>query len=183
MKSGKQAAFVVRDRAVARVVRQLHARGGARLFAVDGARVDSAEVNTLLAELTEAHITAKDFRTWRGTSTAFGHLRAHVDELTSGTRRERERIVLAAVDTVAQALSNARAVARSHYVHPHLLRTCAEGSIGSDLEATQPRPHPLLSTDEAWLAGRPGRRCCSSGPRRAGSRWRPAGRPGHLRRS
>lgn len=54
------------------------------------------------------HITAKDFRTWRGTLVAFNCLTEHV----SG-RSDPEQAVLGALDATAEVLGNTRAVARA----------------------------------------------------------------------
>lgn len=145
-KSGKRADIVVRDPSVAKVVEQLGRQRRRRLFTVDGQPVDSAEVNALLAELTDGRMTAKDFRTWRGTRTAFGFLCAHPDA-------DPEVATLAAVDAAAEELHNTRAVAREHYVHPHVLSTFAAGTFGDHLAASRPLREPLLAPDEQRLAG------------------------------
>ena len=114
-KSGKQADLTIDDRAVARVITKLEQHRKRRLFTVDGKTIESAEVNDLLHELTGEHITAKDFRTWHGTLAAFTYL---------GSRGDAERpraSVDRRVDAAAEVLGNTRAVARAHYIHPHVL--------------------------------------------------------------
>jgi DNA topoisomerase-1 len=145
-KSGKRAHIVLRDAAVAHVVRQLAQQRRRRLFTVDGQPVDSAEVNALLAQLTGGRMTAKDFRTWRGTRTAFDFLAAHPDA-------DPEVAVLAAVEAAAEQLHNTRAVAREHYVHPHVLETFAAGTFRDQLAASPPLRRRLLEPDERALAG------------------------------
>jgi DNA topoisomerase-1 len=145
-KSGKRARIVLRDGAVANVVGQLAEQRRRRLFTVDGQPVDSAEVNALLAQLTGGRMTAKDFRTWRGTRTAFDFLAAHPDA-------DPDVAVLAAVDAAAEQLHNTRAVAREHYVHPHVLGTFAAGTFQDQLAASPPLRRRLLEPDERALAG------------------------------
>ncbi|MBE7190198.1 hypothetical protein, partial [Jatrophihabitans endophyticus] len=98
-KSGKQADTSITDSGVARVIEKLAAQRTRRLFTVDGDAVESDDVNHRLAELTGAHFTAKDFRTWKGSTVAFAHLRAHLDDEPAGS----ESIVVAAVDAAADA--------------------------------------------------------------------------------
>ena len=71
-KSGKQWDLGLRDRRVARIVRQSQDLPGQHLFQYlddEGVarEVTSGDVNTYLREVTGAGITAKDFRTWTGT--------------------------------------------------------------------------------------------------------------------
>jgi DNA topoisomerase I len=143
-KSGKRARIEVRDAQVAGVVRQLAEQRRRRLFTVDGKPIDAAEVNDLLHDLTGEHVTAKDFRTWRGTRIAFNYLRTHRDH-------DPDAAVLAAVDLAAEELRNTRAVARDHYIHPHLLQTFTAGTFGDYLKAARRRPRPLLDPDEQSL--------------------------------
>ena len=143
-KSGKRSRIELRDPQIASVVRQLAEQRRRRLFTVDGKPIDAAEVNELLHELTGEHITAKDFRTWRGTRIAFTYLRAHRDE-------EPEDAVLAAVDLAADELHNTRAVARDHYIHPHLLQTFTAGTFGDYLKTARRRARPQLDADEQSL--------------------------------
>jgi DNA topoisomerase-1 len=145
-KSGKRATIALRDGRVASVVDTLAQQRRRRLFTVDGQQITAAEVNSLLAELTGGRMTAKDFRTWRGTRTAFTYLRDHPNE-------DPERAVVAAVDAAAEDLRNTRAVARDHYVHPHVLETFASGTFFDHLERARRRREPLLTADERELAG------------------------------
>lgn len=125
----------------------LLARPDRRLFTVDGSAISSDELNLRLAELTGAHLTAKDFRTWHGTMTAFDHLRAH---LPAG---EDESQVLAAVDAAAVVLQNTRTVARAHYVHPDLLDGYRAGDLARFLDAHRARRTRWLAADERLLLG------------------------------
>jgi DNA topoisomerase-1 len=143
-KSGQRAQFVVQDSAVAEVVAQLATQRKRRLFTVDAAPISAPEVNSVLSRLSDDQITAKDFRTWRGTLTAFDYLRRHRDA-------EPADAVLAAVDLAAAELRNTRAVARDHYVHPHLLQTMADGSFARRLRGLRPRRLSLLRGNEQLL--------------------------------
>ena len=147
-KSGKQADVTVRDPGVARVVANLLQQRGRRLFTVDGAPVPSELINARLAELTGAHLTAKDFRTWHGTTTVFRHLRSHLP-----VDHDPETHVLAAIDAAALALNNTRAVARAHYVHPEVVDGYTSGELAAFLRGRRVRSGGLLDADEQLLLG------------------------------
>jgi len=143
-KSGRRARIELRDRPVAAVVAQLLEQRRRRLFTVDGRPVEAGEVNALLQDLTGEHITAKDFRTWRGTRAAFNYLRSHPDQEPSAA-------VVTAVDLAADELHNTRAVARAHYIHPHLLDTFTAGTFAGYLATARPKRRELLAADEQSL--------------------------------
>ena len=144
-KSGRATSLHLDDRAVARAARQLMQQPGRRLFAVDGSPVTAEEVNERLSEITDGVVTAKDFRTWRGTLIVFTMLRRSPGE-------DREREVLDAIDAAAGVLGNTRAVARAHYVHPHVVETYLDGSFADRLaDAPRPRVHGLAADERALL--------------------------------
>jgi DNA topoisomerase I len=145
-KSGRTAEVSVTDADVARVVEHLMAQRGRRLFSVAGAPIGSDEINARLVELTGAHLTAKDFRTWNGTVAAFRYLRAH---LPAGVDADAQ--VLAAIDAVSQALGNTRAVARSHYVHPDVIEGYMSGDLERFLAGRRSRAANQLDAEERML--------------------------------
>lgn len=145
-KSGVKTELHLDDASVARAVRQLMSQPGRRLFSVDGSPVSAAEVNEQLGNITGGVVTAKDFRTWRGTLVVFTMLRRSKGE-------DRERHVLEAIDAAADALGNTRTVARAHYVHPHVVETYLDGSFAERL-ADAPRPRIQgMAADERALLG------------------------------
>ncbi|MDQ1738521.1 MAG: topoisomerase [Pseudonocardiales bacterium] len=146
-KSGKPWDVSINDPGVARVVQQLLAQRGRRLFSLDGKAVSSDELNQLLFQLTGEHITAKNFRTWGGTLAAFTYLKNRLD-----SERSAEKVVIEAVDEAAEALGNTRTVARAHYVHPHVLETYTEQTFGDYLKQAKPSQVPGLHPDEQLLA-------------------------------
>jgi DNA topoisomerase-1 len=146
-KSGKQADLLVSDPAVIRVVSTLMQRRGRRLFTLDGKAVSAEEVNQRLHDLTDFSMTAKDFRTWLGTVTAFTVLRNSLDA------ENRERQVVAAVDAAAAMLSNTRAVCRAHYIHPHVLDTYLDGTMAEHLDRVEPVIAPELNAAEQEMLG------------------------------
>jgi DNA topoisomerase I len=144
-KSGRDATVTIPDAAVARVVRGLAGRPSRPLFTVDGAAITADEVNERLAELAAARLTAKDFRTWHGTRIAFSLLRKQ------DAAPDREQAILDAVDAASAFLGNTRAVARAHYVHPHVLRAYADGELPALVAARRPIRAAQLDADERAL--------------------------------
>ena len=122
-KSGIERSIDVRDRRLARIVRQCKEIPGYELFQYldeDGERrsVSSQDVNDYIREATGAQFTAKDFRTWWGTVLAATAL-AEATEPTSETRAKQE--VAQAIKHVAGVLGNTPAVCRKAYVHPAVI--------------------------------------------------------------
>jgi DNA topoisomerase-1 len=146
-KSGKRADAVLRDASVARVLTELLEQRSRRLFTVDRKPIGSAEVNNALHQWTDGHITAKDFRTWHGTLAAFTYLEEHLDD------PHPDRVALAAIDAAADLLGNTRAVARAHYVHPHLVDSFLEGTFAGYLAAARRPRQLLLDAPERRLVG------------------------------
>ena len=83
--------------------------------------VSAADVNAFLAACGGEGFTAKDFRTLRGTVTAALVLAEGAGESDPEVRER------AAIDAVAVALGNTRAVARASYVDPRVLRAARRG--------------------------------------------------------
>lgn len=150
-KSGKQAHVALHDRAVARVVAALLDQKGRRLFTVGRSPITADELNERLGDLAGARITAKDFRTWHGTRVAFSSMRKHLPPPEDQSVREQR--VLNAIDAAADFLRNTRAVARSHYVHPHVVAAYLDGSFAEVLALRRPPRTPGLDSDERALLG------------------------------
>ena len=124
-KSGKDQQITFENAHITKLLDELRKIKGARLFryqdaAGDWHPIDSDDINRYLHELTSTQISAKDFRTWGGTLLAFMHL---LEEESSKENKKPEKVVIEAVDQAAAVLGNTRAVAKSSYVHPHLLET------------------------------------------------------------
>lgn len=106
-------------------------------------------MNGYLAEIAGQRITAKDFRTWRGTVSALAHLRQLPADAPPTHQQE-----VAAIDAAATALRNTRAVARAHYVHPGLIAAYESGALGELLAAgakADAGPVEHLHSDEVAL--------------------------------
>ncbi|HEY7024722.1 MAG TPA: hypothetical protein VH371_07170 [Candidatus Limnocylindrales bacterium] len=130
-KSGVSHSVGIRDRRLARVVRQCQDLPGQRLFEYvddDGhaQTVSSEDVNEYLRDAMKSDFTAKDFRTWAGTVLAIRALKPLDGETPTKAR------VKAAVAEVAQVLGNTPAVARSGYIHPAVIDAYLDGSLSAN---------------------------------------------------
>lgn len=130
-KSGKVHEIDAKDPRAARVVRRCRRLPGQTLFGyrdeegVDRS-IDSGDVNDYLREATGSDFTAKDFRTWAGTVVAAIALASFEPP---DSESEAARCINEAIDEVAAALGNTRAIARKSYVHPAILDAYRDGSL------------------------------------------------------
>ena len=154
-KSGRQREIDINDAKVARVIERCEDIDGQFLFCYrddDGryAPIDSTDVNEYLEQVAKCPITAKDFRTWAGTVTAFADLSSEALPRTVNARKKR---VIRAVDETAKALGNTRSVARGGYIHPALLAAAETGELIELLDAAGTVPEIReLTRDECGFA-------------------------------
>jgi DNA topoisomerase-1 len=131
-KSGKQHEVELSDPRLAKIVKRCRDIPGQDLFQYiddEGAAqaIGSADVNDYLRELTGDDFTAKDFRTWAGTTLAALALGQAEAAPTASRAR---KVIAAAIAGVAERLGNTVAVCRKSYVHPAVLDAYIDGSIG-----------------------------------------------------
>jgi DNA topoisomerase-1 len=122
-KSGKKHSVGLKDRRLARVVRQCQELPGQTLFQYvgeDGQRqtVESDDVNNYLREVSGQDFTTKDFRTWCGTVLA---ARALQEMEAFDSDAQAKKNVVRAIESVAERLGNTRAICRQCYVHPAVI--------------------------------------------------------------
>lgn len=149
-KSGKEHTIRLRDRRLARLVRQCQELPGQELFQYLGEdklwrTLRSNDVNLYLREATGQDFSAKDFRTWGGTVTTT--LALH-EAGPAETKTERKRKVAEAVRAAAKALGNTVSVCRKYYIHPAVLTAYAEGDLFGVMERAQAEPAPGLQPGE-----------------------------------
>jgi len=146
-KSGVEHKLEVRDRSVARVVRQCLALPGKTLLRyADGHGrvhgVGSGEVNDYLCAIAGKGrtVSAKDFRTWHATVLALRLVRKAVE------RGDSKFTLKQMLVEVSQALGNTPAVCRKSYVHPDVLdfAVMAAGNVGRAQQALAAIEHGAL---------------------------------------
>lgn len=131
-KSGQRQVREIRDRHVARLVRELLRHRG-EVFKFEnggGAIVDvkARHINDYIRERMGERFSAKDFRTWAGSLLAASALARMPAESRSSPTACR-RAIAAAMREVAAQLGNTPAVCRSSYVFPAVLRRFEEGRV------------------------------------------------------
>jgi DNA topoisomerase IB len=124
-KGGIDQQVTIRDHDVAAAITQMRRRRGGsdRVLAHrtdSGWRdLEAGDVNAYLADLFDADVTAKDFRTWHATVHAAVALATSPEPGESLTSRR--RAVKEAIEQVADYLGNTPTIAKNSYVDPRVL--------------------------------------------------------------
>lgn len=124
-KSGVEHSVSVTNPKVVKIIKQCIELPGFELFQYvdeNGNRhtVDSSDVNSYLSDTTTEKITAKEFRTWGGTTlsaTTLYQLGDFIDE------KILKNNLTQAVKAVSKHLRNTVAVCRSYYIHPVIFKS------------------------------------------------------------
>lgn len=130
-KKGKEHTITVRNKKLARIVKQCRDIPGRELFQFyqsDGSkrRIDSGMVNNYIKEATGHDFSAKDFRTWAGSLQAlqsFCSLQEALDE------KDIKKNVVVVLDEVSKKLGNTRSICRKYYVHPGLIELYEQNKL------------------------------------------------------
>jgi DNA topoisomerase-1 len=134
-KSGKQWNLAHSDRRIANVVRKLQELPGQNLFQyvcddIGCRQISSQDVNDYIRDTSGHNFSSRQFRTWGATCMAVAAL-APLE--VAGSQRAIARQINDAVDLVAAKLVNTRAVCRSSYIHPAVLRDFEAGNLADVL--------------------------------------------------
>lgn len=121
-KTGKLHEILIDDKNIISVLQEgLKLSGTTRLFCYFDQEsnktkaLDANDVNQYLFEITNTHITAKDFRTWVGTVAAVEYLYKAMD---SKENIDFETAISEASKLAADRLRNTQGIARESYIHP-----------------------------------------------------------------
>ncbi len=149
-KSGQQHEVELVDAKVVKVIRQCEALDGQYLFQyLDNDRkphtIDSTHVNDYLLEVSGESITAKDFRTWWGSTIAMRELSLITKE---DSHTDRKRKIAASISSAARELGNTKAVCKSSYIHPGLIAAAETGEIIKLTSRLPKKAKPQLTIDE-----------------------------------
>ncbi|WP_267382500.1 MULTISPECIES: DNA topoisomerase IB [unclassified Sphingomonas] len=145
-KSGKTCQLTMTDKALVRFVKKCQDLPEQHLFAwLDDAGVahpvTSCDVNAYIRKATGEDFTAKHFRTWAASVTAFEALASAEHDLSLKTLLE----------PVTMKLGNTAAIARKSYVHPTLIGLVKEGQAKFRDALRLPRAGRYLSRSERGL--------------------------------
>lgn len=138
-KSGVEHDIALRDKKLARVVKQMQDLPGQSLFEYLGENgephgVTSGDVNEYLHGIAGDEFTAKDFRTWAASVQA---LEALVARGVPGTKKEAKAAVAETMKVVSKELGNTPTVCRKCYVHPAVVRAFETGRLPSHQKAEE----------------------------------------------
>ena len=135
-KSGVYHKVSIRNKKVAKIVRRCQEIPGQELFIYiddNGERhsINSEDVNQYLHTITGMDVTAKDFRTWGGTTIA---ARILSEQGSCQDEAEIKKRIVDTVKTVASYLRNKPATCRKYYIHPVVLNAFQKGYVLSTVE-------------------------------------------------
>jgi len=157
-KSKQDHDITLHDRRVAKIVKKCQDLPGQELFQYqldsgEYVKVDSADVNEYLREITQEDFTAKDFRTWHGT----GHMAQQLAALgPAGTETEVKQNTVLAVKETARHLGNRPAACRKYYIHPAVFESYSDQTLFSamvDVPSDSKTPAGKLSAAEVAVLG------------------------------
>jgi len=130
-KSGQLHDIELEDPRLARILKACNDLPGHELFMYldeenKPSKISSEDVNEYIRNITKQDFTAKDFRTWAGTSLALLELHALGRAETESAAKKN---IVAAIKSVSERLGNRPPACRKYYVHPTLLESYALGLL------------------------------------------------------
>ena len=163
-KSGKFHKVDITNQRLARIVKRCQELPGYDLFQyIDDAgetrNMTSEDVNNYLHGIVGEEFSAKDFRTWAGTIRA-----AQILQRLGGNDNEEytASALVTAIDEVAVALGNTRAVCRKYYIHPAIMDAYLDGTLTQSFIEQKPGATQTgLSSEEAGVLRLLKRRCAA----------------------
>jgi DNA topoisomerase-1 len=152
-KSGKSHKVSLRDRRLARIIKQCQEVPGQELFEYfddDGQpkAVESEDVNEYIRQISGEDFSAKDFRTWAGSLLAARFFRT--SSMERGTRGAKKALVHA-IAQVAEALGNTPAVCKKCYIHPAVMAAYVAGRLKPVHDKRGDNPYRLSAEERALL--------------------------------
>lgn len=151
-KSGQKHHKVIKDRSLARIIKQLDELPGYDIFRYlnekgETVPLQAADVNAYIKQHMGDDFTAKDFRTWGGTMIAATNLAL---AKRASTVRDLKKTVTQAVKEVAKKLGNTPAIARGSYIDPSVIESYMNGDDIAKVYATikSMRPRKYMKSEE-----------------------------------
>jgi len=130
-KSKQDHDILLRDHRLAKIVKQCQDLPGQELFQYkteegESVKVDSADINQYLREITAEDFTAKDFRTWHGTA----HMAEQLAAMGAAkSETEGKHNIVQAVKETAKHLGNRPTACRKYYIHPIVFDSYVDQTI------------------------------------------------------
>ena len=133
-KSGQFRQVSIANRRLSKLVRELSALPGYELFKYrdeDGKvqTLDSADVNEYLHLHMGEEFSAKDFRTWAGSTLA---VRSYPQARIIVESKPRAKVETEMIRLVSQELGNTMSVCKTYYIHPLVLAEARKGKLPSE---------------------------------------------------
>ncbi len=155
-KSGQSQHVALKDKKLARLIRQCQEVPGQELFQFYGEDGEwhvlrSNDVNAYIRSLMGEEFSTKDFRTWGGTVLAAKTL---AELGPAENKRAAEANVRAAIKHTARGLGNTVAVCRKYYIHPAVLAAYLDGTLLAALKRAQANAAKPSATDQLSLEER-----------------------------
>jgi DNA topoisomerase-1 len=155
-KKGVKQEVELTDKNLARLIKRCKDIPGQELFQyyTNGKAhrgIDSGMVNNYIKEITGSDFTAKDFRTWGGTLEALRQLACFTEKYPEMSKK---KVIVEVLDCVASKLGNTRAVCKSSYVYPVLLKVYEENGLQKYLKkinTVKPNSVTAMQNDEKVL--------------------------------
>lgn len=150
-KSGVQHDVTINDRRIARVIKRCMEIPGHELFQYRDAQgavhcVDSGCVNAYLKEAGGGDFTAKHYRTWAASVSAFNQLQS----LACGKEAPDKASLGAVYKSTAALLGNTPAICRDCYIHPAVVAAYLAGQLPT--RAPLKTPAGLRADERRFLA-------------------------------
>jgi DNA topoisomerase-1 len=149
-KKGVEHEIDIRDRRLAALVKKCKDIPGYDLFqyydeAGNRCSLDSGDVNEYIQQISQADFTAKDFRTWGGTTLMVQCLEQLIDQ---EPELKKEKTVKEAYKQVAKSLGNTPSVCSKYYVHPQVVDLFQEDKLFDYL-----KKHDAPEKEDPYFSG------------------------------
>ncbi len=130
-KKGKLRKVDLHSRKLIRLIQECSELPGYEIFRYIDAQgnfhaLDSSDVNEYIHNSIGNSYTAKDLRTWSGTSMAILYLPEAIEIANNNTRK---KLSTSLIKLVAKQLGNTQKVCREYYIHPGILEMIESGTV------------------------------------------------------
>ncbi|HKJ06010.1 MAG TPA: hypothetical protein VJ970_00945 [Flavobacteriaceae bacterium] len=129
-KRGKEHKVTIKNKKLTKLINKCEEIPGWELFQYfdengEKQNINSTMINEYIQETCGEIFSAKDFRTWAASLIVFDTLNQNQENNT----QTKEKLVINAIDTAANALNNTRTVCKKYYVNPHITESFLNDSI------------------------------------------------------